>query len=300
MSVISCENVIQTFQKTEALRGLSFTIQPNSITGVIGRNGAGKTTLLKLLAGFTKPNAGDIKVFSERPFDSLTVSANSIFVDDQMSFPSALNLKEILQFAAHFYPNWDQELAERLFDYFQFQPKQSHQKLSKGKCSTFNAIIGLCARCPLTIFDEPTTGMDAAVRSDFYRALMKEYLAYPRTILLSSHHIEEIEELLEDVLLIHEGKKLMHIPVHQLSEMAIQLSGSKDVAEKWTKNRKVYDRKIVGTDRVYVVVENDFTDDERTQLKRDGLEIVNVSANDMCVYVTKTTEGGIDDVFRER
>ncbi|MCK0473011.1 ATP-binding cassette domain-containing protein [Halalkalibacter sp. APA_J-10(15)] len=300
MSVIFCENVSQTFQKTEALRGLSFTIQQNSITGIIGRNGAGKTTLLKLLAGFTKPKAGEIKVFSEHPFDSLTVSANSIFVDDQMSFPSSLNLKEILQFAAHFYPNWDQELAERLFDYFQFQPKQGHQKLSKGKRSTFNAIIGLCARCPLTIFDEPTTGMDAAVRSDFYRALMKEYLAYPRTILLSSHHIEEIEELLEDVLLIHEGKKLMHIPVDQLSEMAVRLSGSKDAVEKWMNNKKVYDRKMVGTDQVYIAVENDFTDDERTQLKRDGLDVVNVSANDMCVYVTKTTEGGIDDVFRER
>ena len=67
-------------------------------------------------------------------------------------------------------------------------------------------IIGLAARCPLTIFDEPTTGMDAAVRKDFYRALLKDYIAYPRTIILSSHHLEEIEDLLEDVLLIHDGK----------------------------------------------------------------------------------------------
>ncbi|WP_370621927.1 ABC transporter ATP-binding protein [Bacillus sp. JCM 19034] len=211
-----------------------------------------------------------------------------------------LTIKEILVFAAKFYPNWDRELAERLFDYFQFQPSQSHHKLSKGKRSTFNAIIGLCARCPLTIFDEPTTGMDASVRTDFYRALMKEYLAHPRTILLSSHHLEEIEDILEDVLLIHEGKKLLHVPIDELREMAIQISGQKDTLKKWLIGKNVYSENTVGRGWTSVTIENSFTKEELGQMKNEGLDISAVPANEMCVYITKTSEGGIDDVFSER
>lgn len=87
-----------------------------------------------------------MRVLGEDPFDSLFVSENLIFVDDEMSFSSEINLADILQTAARFYPNWDQTLAQRLFDYFSFRPDQLHGELSKGKKSTFNMIIGLCAR----------------------------------------------------------------------------------------------------------------------------------------------------------
>ena len=184
MKVIECNNLTKTYQGRNVLRNLSFSIEENKITGLIGRNGVGKTTLLKILAGFIKKTSGEVSVFTEDPFNSLTVSANSIFVDDQMGFPPALQLKEILEVAGSFYPNWDSEFAKRLFDYFSFDPKHYHNRLSKGKTSTFNMIIGLASRCPLTIFDEPTTGMDEAVRKDFYRALLKDYIAHPRTIIL--------------------------------------------------------------------------------------------------------------------
>ncbi|MGO4886675.1 ABC transporter ATP-binding protein [Anaerobacillus sp. MEB173] len=204
--MIECNELTKTYGGKKALNNLSFMIEENKITGIIGRNGAGKTTLLKIIAGFLRETSGEIKVFSEKPFNSLTVSANMIFVDDQMSLPTTLSLQEILEVAATFYKNWDMELAQRLFDYFSFHRDQRHSSLSKGMKSTFNMILGLSARCPLTIFDEPTTGMDAAVRADFYRALLKDYIAYPRTILISSHHLDEIEDLLEDVLLIKEGE----------------------------------------------------------------------------------------------
>ncbi len=297
MMVIQCNILSKKFGHSEVLKGLSFSIEENKITGLIGRNGAGKTTLLKLMAGFSQPSSGEITVFSEIPFNNLKVSQNMIFIDDNMVLPQSLNLAETLEAVGQFYPNWDNQLANRLFNYFSFNPKQRHQNLSKGMKSTFNMIIGLVARCPLTIFDEPTTGMDAAIRKDFYRALLKDYLDHPRTIVLSSHLLSEIDELLEDVILIKNGEKHLHMSVEELNQLAIGLSGKTQLVEEWTERKNVLYRKTVGVDSSYVVVENDFSEDEIKKMNVNGIERSAVSSEDVCVYLTNTTKGGIDDVF---
>jgi ABC-2 type transport system ATP-binding protein len=297
MNVIECKDVTKTYLRKNVLDHISFTIEENKITGLIGRNGVGKTTLLKTIAGFIKETSGQIKVFGERPFNSLNASANTIFVDDQMSFPPALQLQELLVTAQTFYPNWDMELALRLFKYFQFDPKHYHNTLSKGRTSTFNMIIGLAARCPLTIFDEPTTGMDEAVRKDFYRALLKDYIKHPRTIIISSHHLNEIEDLLEDVLLLKDGKTKIHMSISDLKEWAIGLQGPTSAIQKWTEDREVIYENHIGKDSVYVVVKNNFTDTELAKASMAGVEVSSVRASDVCVYLTNDTKGGIDDVF---
>ena len=154
MDVIACNNLSKVYGRVNAISDLSFTIEENTITGLIGRNGAGKTTLLKIMAGFLHTSSGEIQVFSENPFNNLKVSTNMIFVDDQMPLPTFLSLGDLLETAGSFYENWDMKLAQGLFDYFSFNPRQSYQNLSKGMKSTFHMIIGLSARCSLTIFDE--------------------------------------------------------------------------------------------------------------------------------------------------
>lgn len=300
MKVIECKDLTKTYFRRKVLNNLSFTIEENTITGLIGRNGVGKTTLLKIIAGFIKETSGDIEVFSERPFDSINVSLNSIFVDDQMSFPPALQLYELLGEANRFYPNWDMELAKRLINYFSFDLKHYHNRLSKGKTSTFNAIVGLAARPSLTIFDEPTTGMDAAVRKDFYRALLKDYIAHPRTIIISSHHLDEIEDLLEDVLLIKDGRNHLHMPMEELKEWGIGLKGETTVIQELVKDREIVYEKLIGGNTLYVVVRNDFSEADLQKAKFAGVEMTAVSPSDLCVYLTNETKGGIDDVFKGR
>src|SRR5690625_5518556 len=107
MNIIECKDLTKSYGKLQALDHLSLNIQENKITGLIGRNGAGKTTLLKILAGYWRETSGEVKVFSEKPFDNLQVSANTIFVDDQMKFPDSLTLMEILEQGEHFYEKWD-------------------------------------------------------------------------------------------------------------------------------------------------------------------------------------------------
>ncbi len=298
MTVVECTNLTKTYGKMKAIDNLSLTLEREKITGLIGRNGAGKTTLLKMIVGFYLKTTGELKVFDKEPFNSLTVSANSIFVHDEMSFPTTLNLQELLAEASQFYINWDTRLAKKLFDYFSFPPAQYHHNLSKGMKSTFNMIVGLASRCPLTIFDEPTTGMDKAVRSDFYRALLKDYLAYPRTFIISSHHLDEVEHLLEDVLLLDEGKALLHLPMTELKEWAIGVQGDAVLIEEWVKSEDIIHTKSVGSDQRYAVVKNHVTEKDLYRAKLEGLVVSEVSPSDLCVYLTSKHQGGIDDVFR--
>jgi ABC-2 type transport system ATP-binding protein len=214
-----------------------------------------------------------------------------------MNFPNTLTLKDILHTAGTFYENWNQELAERLFNYFSFHPTQRHQNLSKGMKSTFHMILALSARCPLTILDEPTTGMDSAVRKDFYRALLKDYLEHPRTIILSSHLLNEIEDLLEDVLLIKEGEKRLHMSIADLKEYAIGLNGREDAVHEIVGNRDILYKKRVGVDSTYTVVKNNLTDSEKEHASYRGVDMTSVAADDLCTYLTSKTTGGIDDVF---
>lgn len=299
MSVIESRGLTKIYGGTKALNNLTCKIEKNKITGLIGRNGAGKTTLLKIIAGFMKETSGELKVFSETPFNNLLVSANVMFIHDQMNLPTSLNLKEILETAASFYENWDDELANRLLDYFSLNPLQHYNGLSKGMKSTYNVILGLAARVPLTLFDEPTSGMDAAVRKDFYRALLKDYLAHPRTILISSHHLNEIEDLLEDILLMKDGKELLHLPIADLKEWAVGLQGKTVTIDEWKQNKEVIFSKSVGLEQSYVVVRNQFSETEQQNARLAGIELTPVTSSDLCVYLTSKTKGGIDDVFNK-
>ncbi|MGI6492029.1 MAG: ATP-binding cassette domain-containing protein [Pelotomaculum sp.] len=297
MNVVDCSGLTKTFGRTTAVSNMSFTLAPNKITGLIGRNGAGKTTLLKLIAGYLLPSAGSIQVFSENPFNNIKVSANMIFVDENMVLPASMNLGEILASAGSFYANWDHKLAVGLCTYFNLHPGQYHSKLSKGMRSVFNAILGLAARCPLTIFDEPTTGMDAAVRKDFYRALLKDFMQHPRTVILSSHLLNEIDDILDDILLIKDGEKCLHLPIHELKEYAVGLQGKEETIAKMAEKAEVLYRKKLGINSMYMAVRNQFTEEELQKARLRGVAISPVTADDLCMYLTAQHKGGIDDVF---
>ncbi|MGP4072649.1 ATP-binding cassette domain-containing protein [Piscibacillus sp. B03] len=296
--MVSCENVTKKYKNHKALDSLSIKLEENRIIGLIGRNGAGKTTLLKSLAGEIVPTSGDIKVFGEKPFNNLIVSANSIYVDDQMNFSLEMRLSEILEAAKMFYPNWDQRFADKLLDYFGISLHIFHDQLSKGKASTFNAILGLASRCPLTLFDEPTTGMDYSVRQDFYRALLKDYMAYPRTMIVSSHLLNELETILEEVVLIKNGSCVLHAPMEDFKEHAVGLTGNQDVIQSIVDQKDIIFKKELSQKQVYMVINNAVTDSQKLRLGEAGVRLSKVDAADLSMHLTSDTKGGIDDVFK--
>ncbi|MBT2643903.1 ABC transporter ATP-binding protein [Bacillus sp. ISL-41] len=299
MSVLEFKDVTKIYGKKKALDNLTLSLGENKITGLIGRNGAGKTTMLKIAAGFMRESYGEVKVFGEHPFNNLTVSANMIMIDNDMNLPAALNLGELFETAADFYQNWDMKLARNLLGYFGLDLKQTHNGLSKGMKNTFNAIIGLAARCPLTIFDEPTNGMDAGVRKDFYRALLKDYIANPRTIIISSHHLNEVEDILEDILLLKDGKQFLHMPIEELREFAVVVSGKEGAMKNWLRDQEVFHKSNTEFGRTYAVIRNDLSDDQIASAMKNSLEFSTISNEDLCLYLTSQEKGGIDDVFNK-
>lgn len=297
MKIIECNNVLKAYNSCNAVNNLSIAIEENTITGLIGRNGAGKTTLLKMLSGFLKPTAGEVLVFNENPFNSLEVSSNTIFIDDNMSFPKSLTLSEILEGAKSFYENFNETMGRRLMEYFLLKENKKYSELSKGMKSTFNMIVGISSHCALTIMDEPTTGMDAAVRKDIYKIILKDYIENPRTIIISSHHLEELEDILEDILLLKNGTKCLHMPLVDLKEYAIGLSGKEEEVRAVAQGRIVLHEESFGKDSLYLVMATSDFQRDFNSAREKGIEARTVSPNDLCIYLTSDHKGGIQYVF---
>ena len=295
MNEIKVDHVTKKYGRKVVLNDLNITLNYPSITGLIGRNGSGKTTLLNMLIGYKKPSSGVIKVFGENPFDSLFVSTNTLFVDDRMQIPNTLNLNEILIEMGRFYPNWDEQLASKLFNYFDLPPNSLHQNLSKGKKSIFNMIVGLSAYAYFTVFDEPMTGMDEAVRKDMYRALLKNYLEKPRIMIISSHHLKEVEYLLENLILLDEGSIVFDGDIEAFRNYAVGLTGKVGKLEKWAETKDLLYHERVAIDDAYVVIKNNVS---QAELDLYSQKQSPVETRDLLIYLTNKRRGVIDDVFK--
>ncbi|MEG0385059.1 MAG: ABC transporter ATP-binding protein [Solibacillus sp.] len=289
--MIQCEKLEKRYGKSNVLTNVSFQIEEPKIIGLIGRNGVGKSTLLKLVAGHLKETGGNVQVFGKRPFNALHVAANVILIEDKMSFPPIFTLKEILLHAKRFYPNFATELAFDLLLYVGISEKNEHMQLSKGQTAVFNLIYGLATRCAVTLLDEPMNGMDEAVRADMYRAILKDYIAFPRLIIMSSHYLQEMEHLIEDILLLHEGVVELYAPLEEVQQMALRIVGQKEEIEPLLEKAHVF-YKREQSPLFEAIVEN------------NGLVIPasvksqSLSASEVCKYLTSSKEGTIDDIFK--
>lgn len=295
--MIRCEQLQKKYRGKQVLQNISFIIDEPKIVGLIGRNGVGKSTLMKILAGHGKPTSGEVTVFDQKPFNSLIVATNSIFIEESMSFPPTMSLQDILKSAKAFYPNFVTELALDLLDYASISRKDYHHNLSKGQKSTFHLIYALASRCAVTLLDEPMNGMDEAIRGDFYRAILKEYIAFPRLLIISSHHLHEIEHLIEEILLIDEGHVELHVPLEEIQQMALRLTGAKEQIEQFIDPASVLLEKQNGPFYEVIVEAKHFKQDEST-LREAGIQANSVSAADLCKVLTNKSKGGIDNVFK--
>lgn len=294
---VKFQQVVRQYGKTEALSGLTLNLAGDKIIGILGRNGAGKSTALQIAAGHLKPSGGKVSILGENPFNSLLASANTFMVHEGMTFPPSLRLRSILDELKRAYPNFDKKLALSLLDHFGIPEGAFHIQLSKGMKNTFNMVAGIAARTPLTMFDEPLNGMDAGVRSDLLQVLLKDYIARPRMILLSGHQLEGLEDLFEEVVILHQGRLLHHGNADEFKEGFVRISGPASEVRRAASKVQALElhETLPGMAEAILMVQPGTT---LFMNEESGLKSTSVSLDDAYVAMTRK-KGGIDRVYAD-
>ncbi|WP_300267562.1 ABC transporter ATP-binding protein [Microbacterium sp.] len=290
-AVIEVNNLTKRYKDKNALAGVSLSIEGNAIYGLLGRNGAGKTTLMSILTAQNFESAGTVKVFGEHPYENSRVLSRICFVRESQKYPDDATPRHAFKAASLFFKNWDQGFAEQLIEEFQLPMKQTIKKLSRGQLSAVGVIIGLASRAEITFFDEPYLGLDAVARQIFYDRLLEDYAEYPRTIILSSHLIDEVSNLIEHVIVIDDGQILMDEHTDAVRDRAVTVVGDSDKVDAWVQGREVLHREVLG--RVAsVTVFGTLSDEERAEVAASGLDLAPVSLQQLIVRLTQKASAG--------
>ncbi len=285
MNVIESKALTKTYKDVVALNNLNISIPQGKIIGLIGKNGAGKSTFLKTCAGRIRQTTGDLQIFGDKVFDNIDVLSKIIFVDEESSYNTTYKVNDILALARTYYESWDDKLASKLLKHFGLNKNKKFRKLSRGMRTQVNVIIGICSRMPLTILDEPTLGLDPAFRQDFYHILLNDFISHPRTIIISSHLLNEIEMLLEEIILIDKGELVMQTSMEEFSNYAILLSGNADFLTTFTETRNIIHRNDFSHSSEFII-QNDLTQVDLGLIKKNNIEIKSVSPQDLFIFLT--------------
>lgn len=288
---VEVNRLTKSYGNVTAVQDVSFSMEPNKIYGMLGRNGAGKTTIMHMLTAQQFKTSGELKVFGEHPYENRRVLSQICFIKESQKYPDTFRILDVLVTAESLYPNWDREYAFALVEDFQLPLKRRMKKLSRGMRSAVGIIIGLASRAPLTIFDEPYLGLDAVARTLFYDRLVEDYGTHPRTVILSTHLIDEISEILEHVFMVDNGRLIIDEDADKLRGRAFTIAGHKEKVEAFTAGRKVIARTPFGA-LVSATIMGDMNSDDRKQAESLGLEPAPVSLQQMFVHLTnEKTEG---------
>ncbi|BEH00877.1 ABC transporter ATP-binding protein [Brooklawnia propionicigenes] len=287
-TVIEVKNLTKRYKETLAVDNVSFTIEKDAIYGLLGRNGAGKTTIMSILTAQNFATSGDVRIFGEDPYENPRVLGRMCFVREGQKYPDEATAMHAFRIAGLFYPNWDQAFADDLVADFQLPTKTRIKKLSRGQLSAVGVILGLASRAEITFFDEPYLGLDAVARQIFYDRLLEDYVEHPRTIILSSHLIDEVSNLLEHVIVIDKGRIVMDEETDAVRDRAATIVGDSAAVEAFVTGRQVIHRQSLG--RVTsVTVLGRLTDADRAQLAAAGLDATPVSLQQLIVRTSQST-----------
>ena len=284
-SVISVDAVSRKYRGQLALDNVSFTVESDSITGLLGRNGAGKTTLLRIVAGHEFATGGGVRVNDADPVTDEAVLRQMVFVREDQTYPE-IRVDQALLIASWFYPDWDSDLAESLLAEFNLPPKRRVKKLSRGMRSALGIVIGLAARADVTLFDEPYAGLDPVARQIFYDRLLGEYAKYPRTILLSTHLIDEAAGLLDRVVVLDQGKLVLDAETDDLRGAATAVSGPIAAVEEFCAGRTVWNRRPVAAHETAVVA-GAMLDDDRARAAALHLTLESQTLQQVVVHAAR-------------
>ncbi len=245
-SIVSARNVSKSYGALRAVDNVSFEIEKGRITGLIGPNGAGKTTLLKAVLGLTDCQ-GSLSVLGLDPFrQRRELMQNICFIADVAVLPKWIRVNQLIDFLQDVHPGFSKERAEELLAKTRIPGKAKVRELSKGMVTQLHLSIITAIDAKLLVLDEPTLGLDIIFRKDFYGNLLNDYFDEDRTIIITTHQVEEIENLLTDVMFINDGRIVLDASMDALPAQYVELLASSENADKARHLNPIFERDVFG------------------------------------------------------
>jgi ABC-2 type transport system ATP-binding protein len=291
---VRTENLSVRFGGVPALDRLDLRLAPDKIHGLLGRNGSGKSTLAAVLAGLRRADAGHAWLeggdlgAARGPYEDAVVTSRICLIRESGDLVGQAPVKTVLGLASDLRPYWSADLAGELLDKFEVPLRKKVQKLSRGKKSALGVVLGLASRAPLTIFDESYLGMDVPSRELFYDALLADYSEVPRTILLSTHLVSEVSALLEEVVILDNGKLITQSPVDALRGRGASIVGPVAAVDELTAGLTVLAEQRLGGTKSTTVL-GDLDEPLLAKARSAGLEIGPVGLQELFVHLTGST-----------
>ncbi|MGL5755835.1 MAG: ATP-binding cassette domain-containing protein [Paraclostridium sp.] len=225
---VEIKNLNYEFKDKLVFNNLNIDFEENKIYGLLGKNGAGKTTLINIITNQLVSKSGDIKIFGLDPRKNPNVLENVCVVREKEFYNLDSKVKTIFSMYSSYYSNYDKNLETKLCEIFEIDRKAVYKKLSRGMKTSVSNIIGICSNAKITIFDEPTIGLDPSNRKAFYDILLESYINQNRTIIISTHLIDEVGDLLEKVAIIKDCEVLVNDYVENVNTKSYYISGKKE------------------------------------------------------------------------
>ncbi len=283
MSYIEIKNITKNFGNTVALDNVSLNLDKNKIYGLLGRNGAGKTTLLNLMTNKLFPTEGEIKVDGDNVIENDKPLSKIYFMTEKNLYPENMTIKNAFKWSKEFYPDFDLNYAIRLSEKFSLNTSKKTKSLSTGYKSIFKIIIALSCNAPVMLLDEPVLGLDANHRDLFYKELLKNYSENPKTIIISTHLIEEASDIVEDVIVIKNGKVIMNDSVENVLSQGYSVSGTAAAIDKFIVGKKVMGVDTLGGLKTAYLLEKV----DKSTIP-DGLELTRLDLQKLFIHMTNS------------
>ncbi|KKB07932.1 ABC transporter ATP-binding protein [Devosia chinhatensis] len=221
--IVTARGLRKSFGRKPILHGLDFDIPPGRIYGLIGHNGAGKTTTLNAMLGLTSYE-GTIRVLGEDPFAHRPrLMEHVAFISDVASLPRFLKVRELFALLTDIHPRFSPAKAQSFLEGTDLRPDMKIKTLSKGMLAQLHLAVVMAIDARLLVLDEPTLGLDITYRKRFYRRLLEDYMTEQRTLIITTHQVDEIEFMLSDVMFIRDGALILHMPMEAVGQTYCQL-----------------------------------------------------------------------------
>lgn len=243
---VQLQNISKRFGQVQALKKAGIVFEANRIYGLLGRNGAGKSTLLNILTNRIFPDEGTVLIDGENGLENDLAQSKLFLMSETTLHPNFMRVNEAFRWAGAFYPGFQEDYARKLAEEFALNPRSKISGLSTGYRSIFKLILALSVNVPYLLLDEPVLGLDANHRELFYRRLLEKYVESPLTVVLSTHLIEEVENLVEDVVIIKNGEILCQESRESLLNRGYTVSGGAAAVETYLQDKQVLSVEALG------------------------------------------------------